>query len=54
MAHRGEPCESLGKWKVLSFTSPLALALASGMRLDAQTDPVLAEGLPAPARRAPV
>ena len=39
MTHKGEVCESFGKWKVLSFTGFLALALASGIRLDAQTDP---------------
>jgi len=37
MTHKGELCEAFGKWKVLSFTSFLALELGSGIRLDAQT-----------------
>ena len=39
MIHRGELCEFFSRWKVLSFTSLLALSLGSGMRLAAQTDP---------------
>src|SRR5260370_14706188 len=39
MTHRGELCDFFGRWKVLSFTGLLTLALVSGMRLEAQTDP---------------
>ena len=46
MTHRGELCKFFGRWKVLSFTSLLALALASGMRLEAQTDPGPRGGAP--------
>jgi CxxC motif-containing protein (DUF1111 family) len=46
MTHRGKLCDFFGRWKVLSFTGLLALALASGMRLEAQTDPGPRAGAP--------
>jgi len=39
MIHRGELWEFFGRGKVLSFTGLLAVALASGMTIEAQTDP---------------
>jgi len=38
MTHRGELCEFFSRWKVFTLTSLLALALASGLTLEAQTD----------------
>ena len=46
MTHRGELYEFFSRWKVFSFTSLLVLMLASGMRLDAQTDPGPRGGAP--------
>src|SRR5260370_10137865 len=46
MAQRGELSEFFGRWKVFSFTGLLALTLASGMRLEAQTDPGPRGGAP--------
>ena len=39
MTHRGKLCEFCGRRKALSYTGLLALTLAFGMKLDAQTDP---------------
>jgi CxxC motif-containing protein (DUF1111 family) len=46
MTHRGELWEFFGRSGVLSLTSILAFALASGMRLEAQTDPGPRQGKP--------
>jgi CxxC motif-containing protein (DUF1111 family) len=46
MTDRGELREFVGRCKVLSFNSLLAFMLASGMRLEAQTDPGPRGGAP--------